>query len=140
MIMLSLLQKPSKDSKAKDHTKALERRLKLWTDGHLAELLKERETIQSSLKRADAPKTIAQIVEKFMEHIQKGNVDRAIKLITNNIQNGILPLTDTTLKLLKRKHPKSAPTTEEVLLPDQPGSIHRINTKISMQKQFAKPH
>ena len=42
------------------------------------------------------------------------------------MQNGILPLTDTTLKLLKQKHPKSAPTTEEVLLPDQTESIHRI--------------
>ena len=34
------------------------------------------------------------------------------------MQNGILPLTDTTLKLLKQKHPKSAPFIEEVLLPD----------------------
>ena len=58
--------------------------------------------------------------------MQKVNVDSAIKLITNNMQNRILPLTDTTLKLLKQKHPKSAPTTEEVLLPDQPESIHRM--------------
>ena len=44
MIMPSLLiQKPSNDSKSKDHTKALERRLQLWTDGHSAELLKEGE-------------------------------------------------------------------------------------------------
>ena len=54
--------------------------------------------------------------------MQKGNVDSAIKLITNNMQNGILTLTDTTLKLLKQNHPKSAPTTEEVPLPDQPKS------------------
>ena len=52
--------------------------------------------------------------------MQKGNVDSAIKLITNNMQTGIPPLTDTTLKLFKQKHPKSAPTTEGVLLPDQP--------------------
>ena len=74
--------------------------------------------------------------------MQKGNVDSAIKLITNNMQNGILTLTDTTLKLLKQNHPKSAPTTEEVPLPDQPESNQRFiesNTKISMQMQFAKP-
>ena len=35
-------------------------------------------------------------------------------------------LTDNTLKLFKQKSPKSAPTTVEVLLPDQPESIHRI--------------
>ena len=34
------------------------------------------------------------------------------------MQNGILPPADTTLKLLKQKHPKSAPLIEEVLLPD----------------------
>ena len=64
-----LLQKPCKDSKAKDHTKALERRLKLWTDGHLAELLKEGETIQSSLKQIDATKTIAQLSRKLVEQM-----------------------------------------------------------------------
>ena len=56
--------------------------------------------------------------------MQKGNVDSAIKLITNNMQNEILPLTDTTLKLLKQKHPNSAPSAEEILLPEQPESIH----------------
>ena len=58
MIMPNLLlQKPSKDPKTKNHTKTLERRLHLWTDGHLAELLKEGETIQSSLKLVNARKT-----------------------------------------------------------------------------------
>ena len=127
MIMPSLLlQKTSEDSKGKNHTKALERILKLWTDGHFAELLKEAETIQSSLKQVNAPKTIAQLSKKFVEQMQRGNVDSAIKLIINNMQNGILPLADTTPNLLKQKHPKSAPTTEEVLLPEQPESIHRI--------------
>ena len=54
------------------------------------------------------------------------NVDGAIKLLTNSMQNGILLLTGTTLKLLKQKHPKSAPITEEVLFPDQPESIHQF--------------
>ena len=38
------------------------------------------------------------------------------------MQNRILPLTETTLKLLKQNHPQSAPSTEEVLLLDQPES------------------
>ena len=137
-----LLQKPSKDSKSKEHTKVLERRLQLWTDGRLAELLKVGETIQNSLKQVNTSKTVAQLSKKFVEQMQKGNVDSAIKLTTNNMQNGILTLTDTTLKLLKQNHPKSAPTTEEVPLPDQPESNQRFiesNTKISMQMQFARP-
>ena len=42
------------------------------------------------------------------------------------MENGILLLTDTTLKLLKQSHPKTAPSTEEVLVPDQPESIHHM--------------
>ena len=45
-----LLQKPSKNSKAKDHLKVLERRLESWISGDLLELLKEAETIQKSLR------------------------------------------------------------------------------------------
>ena len=58
--------------------------------------------------------------------MQKDNVDSAIKPMTNNMQNGTLRLTETTLKLLKQKHPQSAPATEEVILPDQPESIHQV--------------
>ena len=66
-----LLQKPSKDSKTKDHTKALERTLQLWTDEHLAEILKEGETIQSTLKLVNAPKTIAQLSKIFQNKCKK---------------------------------------------------------------------
>ena len=46
-IMPSLfLQKPSRTSKAKDHLKALERRIDLWSNGNIDELLFEDETIQ----------------------------------------------------------------------------------------------
>ena len=90
MIMPSLLlQKNRKDSKTNGHTKALDRRLQLWTGGHIAELLKEGETIQSSLKQVNAPKTMVQVRKKYVEQMQKGNVGSAIKLITNNMQNEI---------------------------------------------------
>ena len=39
--------------------------------------------------------------------MNKSNVESALKLLTNNMSNGILPLTDETLKLLKQKHPES---------------------------------
>ena len=85
-----------------------------------------KETIKNRPKQVNAPKAIAQLSKKFVEQMQKGNVDSAIKLITSNMQNAILPLTDTILKLLKQKYPKSAPTTEEVLLSDRTESIHQI--------------
>ena len=41
----------------------------------------------------------------------------------------LLPSGIRGLKLLKQKHTKSTPPTEEVLLPDQPESIHQIKYK-----------
>ena len=46
--------------------------------------------------------------KSFVEQMQKVNYDSVIKLITKNMQNGILPLTDATVKLFKKKHSKSA--------------------------------
>ena len=40
-----LLQKPSQTSKAKDHLKALERRLRSWEGGNITELVTERQKI-----------------------------------------------------------------------------------------------
>ena len=72
--------------------------------------------------------------------MEKGNVDSAIKLAANHMRNGILPQTDTTLKLLKQKHLKCAPTAREVLLLINLKVFIESNPKISIQMQFAKLH
>ena len=46
-----MLQKPSSKSKAKDHAKYLEKRLKLWKDGDLDRVLSENREIQKKLRR-----------------------------------------------------------------------------------------
>ena len=99
----------------------------------MAEILKEGETIPSSLKQA-------QLSKKFVEQMEKGNVDSAIKLAANHMRNGIQPQTDTTLKPLKQKHLKCAPTAREVLLLINLKVFIESNPKISIQMQFAKLH
>ena len=127
MVMPSLLlQKPSKNSKSKDHLISLERRIDLWKTGDLEELLKEGEAIQNNLKTINSNKTIAQISKEFATKMQKGNVNGAIKLLTNHMKNGVLPLTKETLDMLKQKHPSPSPATQEVLLPDLPIMTHPI--------------
>ena len=61
----SLLQKPSKKSKAEDHLKALKRRLESWISGDLLKLLKEAETIQKSLRSKKTSTKIAEISKRF---------------------------------------------------------------------------
>ena len=62
-----LLQKPSKNSKAKDHLKALERRLESWISDNLLELLKETETIQKSLRSTNT----AEISKRFSQEMKR---------------------------------------------------------------------
>ena len=45
-----LLQKPSKNSKARDHIRKLEERLKAWNEGRIHDLLQEGRTIQKRIK------------------------------------------------------------------------------------------
>ena len=47
-----MLQKPSSKSKAKDHAKYLERRLKLWTTGDLNAIMAENREIQKKLRHS----------------------------------------------------------------------------------------
>ena len=50
----------------------------------------------------------------------------ALKLLTSNFSNGILPLDDKTLSLVKQKHPASSELTEEVLLRGEKPSVHLV--------------
>ena len=56
--------------------------------------------------------------------MQKGN--GALKLLMNNINNGILPLTDETLQLLHTKHPESKEATPDVLLQGPIRQVHQV--------------
>ena len=135
-----LLQKPSKTSKAKDHLKALERRIDLLIKGKIDGLLFEGETIQSRLHHINTPKSIGELSKKFASLMKKGNVNGALKLLTSNMSNGILPLDDKTLSLLKQKHPTSSDLNEEAFLRGEKPSVHLVvfeDTDNSMVKEAA---
>ena len=116
-VMLALLlQNPSRKSKARDHLIALERRLKLWSERSINKLLDESKEIQERLSSTNTPMNLQKISIKFKHLVQKGNANRALKLLTNNMSNGILPLTDETLHLLRTKRPEMQSAHEEVPL------------------------
>ena len=100
-----LLQKPSQKSKSREHLKALEQCMDLWTSGEILDLLHEEDTIQKNLRPSNIPSTVAEISKKFTREMHKGNVTNAMKQLTDNMQNGILPLNQKTLNQLKQKHP-----------------------------------
>ena len=58
--------------------------------------------------------------------LEKDNVHGALKDLTNNMSNGILPLNGETLNSLKEKHPEAQPVSEEILLQGEKQEIHPV--------------
>ena len=69
---------------------------------------------------------INEISKKFTREMRKGNIHNAMKLLTNNMKIGVLPLTKKTLEQLKQKHPQRRDADPEIMLPDKPEEIHPI--------------
>ena len=100
-----LLQKPSKNSKSKNHLVLVERRLKVCQEGNICNLVHEK-TIQKRMKISEKGMNNEKISLKLKNMMSKGNVNGALKILTENMSNEILPLNDKTLKMLKQKHPE----------------------------------
>ena len=131
MIMPNLLlQKSSKNFKTKDNLTALERRMQSWLKGDLTELLDEGETIQKNLMQILTKGDIGKISKKSAALMRKKNVDAAINLLTENMRNGILPLNNDTLNLLRLKPPNPKDAYESVMSTDVPERIHPVKFKV----------
>ena len=61
----------------------------------------------------------------FKNMMSKGNDNGLLKLC-QNMSNGILPLNDKTLKMLKQKHPEANEPPQEVLLHGPTRPVHPI--------------
>ena len=99
----------------------------MWEEGNFNSLVHERETIHKRMKISEKAMNIDKISLKFKNLLSKGNVNGALKLLTENMLNGILLLTDKTLQILKQKHPKANEPAYKTLLQGQTCPIHQIN-------------
>ena len=84
--------------------------MKSWLKGD-----HEGETIQKNLTQQLTKGDIGQILKKFAALMRKGNVNAAINLLTENMRNGILPLGNEKLNLLRLKHSDPKDAHESVL-------------------------
>ena len=69
---------------------------------------------------------IEKLSSKFKELMQKSNVNGVLRSLTNNMSNGILPLSDKTLQVLSLKHPEAQQTHHKVILKGPKKQIHSI--------------
>ena len=131
-----LLQKPHQRSKAKEHhTLHLERRLKLWIEGDLEDLLKEWRTIQHQFTRQhpNRPRSAQQTTRRFAKQMMEGKVRAALRLIDDDESCGLLHLdnqvafndsstpSETVREILLKKHPPKQPLKPaSIITPDSP--------------------
>ena len=77
-----MLQKPSRKSKAKDHAKYLENRLKLWSLGELDAILRENREIQKKLKQSQDKRQVSRN-KSFCTLMLLGKVSQAMKFVNS---------------------------------------------------------
>ena len=94
-----LLQKPSRQSKAKEHAAKLDRRLQLWREENITSLLNEGRTIQKRLGNSKM-RTEADVSRVFAKRMMDGKVSTAIKFLSENNDSGVLPADDETIREL----------------------------------------
>ena len=118
-----ILQKPSAKSKANDHVRYLTKRLKLWEEGKLKELMSECKEIQKRLS-VSKRKTSESATRGFARLMMLGKVRQALKLIDANSDiTGTHELSNEIRISLQAKHPKGEPLQHHVL-------VQRENTEV----------
>ena len=111
-----MLQKPSKKSKARDHTKYLMSRLEKWKQGNLQYLLAEGKEIQKRLRK-NKSKKLESKQKSFLRLMSARKVGQVTKLINNNdMVVGVHSISDDIKEALAKKHPKAEKLFPEVLL------------------------
>ena len=117
IIMPLLLQKPSKNSKCRDHVSFLEKRLKLWKTGRLQELLEEGRSIQERFTKdkgdGDNGQSIQKDHKRFISLMEKGKIGRALRCIGSQ-RTGVLDVTEDVMNELIEKHPEAQDIKEGV--------------------------
>ena len=128
-----LLQKPHQKSRAKEHNNHLSRRLSLWENGQLEDLVNEGRCIQQriSLNTREVSVNRNKLFDQLMSH---GRTNAALKLLSSSNRGCLLPNDvietsegpKTVHDILVTKHPPGKPARAEALLNDSSTS-HRIS-------------
>lgn len=125
-----MLQKPHARSKTKEHISCLQRRLSLWENGDISNLIREGRALQRLLASSQPPKQATtdngQIARRFFKMMMEGWIRAALKILSDNSDTGLLCLDDiaddasgkTVRDVLQDKHPDPRPAHPDALVTD----------------------
>ena len=74
--------------------------------------MREATALQIRLPKTGTIKNINVVSRKFCEYMSNGNVNSAIKLLSNNMEGSVLP----SIPLLKKEHPLGKAVSEDIKL------------------------
>ena len=89
------------------------------------ELMEEREMYTESPTK-NAKKTDEEMIKAFRNHMLRGNVNAALRLLNKSNNKGILPINEETIKQLHDKYPVGEPAHEEMLLNGPMRHVHPV--------------
>ena len=122
-----LLQKVHSKAKTRENNNALRRRLDLWKQGKLEDLLSEAMAIQERL--SDAHPQNGRAFDKarlFRQKMENGHIRPAARLLEKRESTEILPSTKETLEKIKEKYPPPSTATKEALLDGERKHPHPV--------------
>ena len=113
LIQILLLQKPSKRSKTKDNICHLKRRLDIWSNGDILQLLDEGRCIQTRMLSRLATGKSKIDSHIFRSLMGQGKIKSALSFLSRDQSGGVLGLDEiipqsqgkTTRDILTEKHP-----------------------------------
>ena len=129
MIMPSLLlQKSAEKASAQVCKEHLLRRLDLWENDKIDDLMQEGRAIQERLKKAKSKYADDSYVTKtFSFYMMNGRVKAAINLLAKAGKGGgVLPINTETLKLLHEKHPDASELNDDQMLEGPINFVHPV--------------
>ena len=95
VLPILLLQKPNRTSKSKEHITFLDRRLRVWKNGDLNELVLESRALQNRLPKTYPPTAKQNLSHSFAKLMFAEKIKAALDLLSNNGEKGgTLHLTD----------------------------------------------
>jgi hypothetical protein len=122
-----LLQQTAGKPTYRDNVGHLTRRLKLWEDGNIDDLIKEGETIQAQLAKSKKFADDSTLAKRFATMVFNNNFKGAMSLVTEKGKGGVLSLNESTKKEMSSKHPRPEPINPEALISGMmPPSLHPV--------------
>ena len=120
-----MLQKPSARSKGRDHSRYLSKRLQLWSQGKLDELVSEANEIQKRMK--PGKKREENVQRDFTRLMLEGKVKQALKLVdSDNEITGVHTMNQKVRDTLMEKHPPAEPANPQALIPGQAPRVEEV--------------